>query len=370
MTRKNALKFLTISTLGIIAVSSCTTPSVNSKLILDYGNMDNSVDHLVQINTNKNHYAIDDFLDHYEEGDDNGKVLVDSKRNVLMAVSYDNYCGCWKGFKPILEDYAKNNNLIFYHYEASGALAQEIAAGYGIKNVGTNPVWILIKDGKIIYQDVYSSSKKRFSDYDSFASFVEQKIEKPRMYYINKEQLDNKFMGDENFVLYYSRSTCNDCKFVNNNFLVNYMETRKDKVMYILDCDVPGIRYNSEGEYDETQWFTFKDDYGLSNKYNVTYGYDGGYVPTFFYYEPNGDEITSIKDGAVVFNDTLNEGRVTNTYFTEVRSANLHYLDKVETKVLEGVLVDETGQKKGDEKRKAVAKYHNPLLKAFLDLYL
>ena len=78
-----------------------------------------------------------------------------------------------------------------------------------------------------------------------------------------------------------------------------------------------------------------------------------------------------LTDAMVYFNDTISESKITNSYYSEERKDNLHYLDKLERKVLTGITLKEDEIKNGYWISQTVQNsYYQPFLEAFLDTYL
>lgn len=364
---KNRFLLLVNSLLMISSLASCNTNINNDKTALDYGSLClNSEEPLELINkTDTDNDRLLDFFTHKEDGE-----TIKSYKSAIIAFYFTNGCACWTATKGLLKQFALKYNVLIYYYNATGVDAKDVAYSVNIKNVNNDPLYAIIKKGKLEYVDRFNSEKSRFSDFKIFEQHLLTKIELPRMFYVSKEQLDAMYNSTNNFVIYFAWSSCSDCKYTNDHFLYDYM-AKTNKKMYVLDCDVDGIRFDDKGNVDNEQYTAFKQAYGLSSDTNPTFGYETGFVPTFFYVEPNGNKITSIKSGIVVQNDKINdENIVTRTYFTNERKDNLDYIDGIEVSVLEGVQLKE-GEKLGYlEQKEEFAKYHNPLLKSFLDLHL
>ena len=125
---------------------------------------------------------------------------------------------------------------------------------------------------------------------------------------------------------------------------------------------------------EKEQYQKLKDDYGLSVTGNSVFGYQEGVVPTTQYYKRG-----VLTDASVYFNDAIEENNgvftVKDSYYTDERVSNLHYLEDVKfTTCLKGltiqnndILYTKTGQPYWSQED--AAKYHTPLLKAFLDYY-
>lgn len=383
MKRKSIISLLFIAA---SLLAGCTTK--DEKIYLDYGNYDFSNGYTKLINPElKYNSKIFDYIDYT---DPETKEKFDSKKSALILIKYDSLkCSCYDGMKAVLSAYAQKHNVLIHEYDATSAGASEYAAQLGIKKVSLNPMYILVREGKIVLQDIYNGNK-RFSDLNAFETYISPKVVLPtKMFFISKDQLDEKYNNKEKFNIYFSRSTCPDCQYIDDNFLINYMKkTKNTGVLYILDCDVNGVRL-TDGEVDSAQWQAFKHQYGLSVENNADYGYDTGYVPSFYRINPTGKDsfAASIIDGSVAFNDSIakqENGKyiVTNSYYTNERKEKLHYLDNVATKVLLGLQLDSSdvdiipytieGQiyEYASWSHAPALKYHAPLLEAFLNKYM
>ena len=198
------------------------------------------------------------------------------------------------------------------------------------------------------------------------------------MLYVNLDQFLALFNKGEQLTVGYLRGSCLDCSYVEDAVLSPF-NAKDNNVSYVIDCDVDGIRLTN-GQYDEGQWNTFKEDFGLSSSGNEDYGYGLGYVPSFYTYGGQKAQTVSerIVDGAVYLNDKIEKNAetgdyyVANSFFTEERKPLLGFLgnSKVETTVIKGLKVPMADVENGEWKKSAAAKYHNPLLEAYLNAYV
>ena len=304
------------------------------------------------------------------------KEKIDSKDTFLLVVQYSDGCGCWVNeAKPTIEKYIQEKHVVCYHIKKA-----DLDAGgnrFGITIVTGNVSFAIFEDGEVKHC-ITTQDDETLKKYDQFTSYVESIVNLPRMYYVSLDDVDRMYKTAEKNIIYYSRSTCGDCSYVNTHFLKDWSKKNPGfaKKIYILDCDQQDIRLDDEGKVNAEQWQTFKDDYGMSNKFNTVYGYDTGYVPSFFLIEGS---LTGVKylSGAVAFNDSTkkdgDEFVVTNSYYTEERKQHLQYIDdEVEYSVLKGITLtadDMDYYEKFDFyawKHESAEKYHNPLLEKFL----
>ena len=221
-------------------------------------------------------------------------TMIDNDDNFLLFV-YSPTCGGCMMFKPILENAIKTRNLIVYAITYSS-----ISTDHELKSLRYTPSIVLYENGEIAYQTDPDKNQEYFVNNDGFLSFLDEYTRMPTMYYISKDQLIAKIENDENFIVYYSRNDCGDCAYMYKNYLKLFLYNNPGaKKIYVIETNVEGIRLTN-GEYNATQWQAFKDQFGLSENGNATFGYGVGYVPTIQYYN-NGN----IADMVVYFNDDM-----------------------------------------------------------------
>lgn len=239
--------------------------------------------------------------------------MIESKENFLLYVYQDDCQGCMR-FKPILENVIKDRHIYVY-----GIRYQDIKKGHELKKIEATPAIAVYQEGKLRIKVDALNNEEYFVDNGSLMNFLDKYTYMPTAYYVNLEQLNEKINRGDSFIVYYSRSSCSDCFYLNRNYLKEYLNNNvNSKYFYILETEVEGIRY-SDGEYDAEQWQKFKDDFGLSEANNPL-GHGVGYVPTFQYYE-NG----AIREMMVYFNDgeyiTNEDGStyviINNSYYSD-----------------------------------------------------
>ena len=305
------------------------------------------------------------------------KEKVDSKETFLLAVQYSNGCACWNSeAKPILEKYIEEKHVVINHIKL-----EDLDAGgsrFDIKIVTGNVTFAIFEDG-VVKHCITTHDDNTLKEYNQFVSYFESLVNLPRIYYVSLDDVDKMYRADETNIIYYARKSCGDCSYINEHYLKDWSKSHPTykKNIYILDCDQPDIRFDDEGNYNEEQWLTFKNDYGMSNKYNTLYGYDAGYVPSFYLIKGAISGVTYLS-GAVAFNDTVekinDEYVVTSSYYTEERLANLKYIDdSVNQKVLKGLKLNESDVKVYPEygnyiswNHESAEKYHNIFIEKFL----
>ena len=150
-------------------------------------------------------------------------------------------------------------------------------------------------------------------------------IEFPKCYYVSEANVDSVLASDKTSVIYYKRSGCGDCTYLEPNILKPYIESHESmNNLYVLDCE-DWLTLENKGQAN-------KDKYGLSNVNNPIYGYNSGYYPYFSLVE-NGQ----FKSGAEAFNVTIENKVITDSYYSLERADKLQYLTNVNTKVLTGL---------------------------------
>ena len=272
------------------------------------------------------------------------KEQVDSKKNFLVAVQYNDTCSCWsRDAKPVLEQYVKEKHVNIYHVKLEDLDAHKNR--FDIKIVSGNVSFAIFEDGKV-KQTITTDENKTLKDYATFSSYMNSRVTLPRIYYVDLNTINSLYKKNEKNIVYFSRSTCGDCSYLETHYLKTWSKNNPGfaKKIYVLDCDQVGIRYLEDGKTVDTEgWQLFKHTYGLSKQNNPNYGYDNGYVPTMLLVQGDGTKVNYLS-GVVVFNDSLEKDgenfKVANTYFTTERKAKLQYIDKdVTTATLTGLSV-------------------------------
>ncbi len=313
--------------------------------------------------------------------EDLNRKVKNEENFVLLVYEYktlekgeDVECLCYTSFAYNLNIYIKNNNAEIYGIDPSDLKGVENT--FSLDLVTGDQTLAIFKDGKVYKQE--TTSNDALSSEEKINSFFVN-ISFGKMLYLSKSQLDTLFQEEKVFTVGYLRKTCSDCAYLVNDFLKDYNK-EIEKTIYVIDCDVNGIRYEN-GEVNSTLWQTFKDSYGLSNKYNVDFGYDIGYIPTFLTYKIDSNKEyygQYVIDGAVAYNDTLTKINekitIANSYwngtnhpfFSSIDSSIITNLKNKEISVEE---IDDYGENGLYWKKEYAKTYHNPLIKGFLDYY-
>ena len=306
------------------------------------------------------------------------KEKVQNKDNFLIAVQYSDGCACWNSeAHPIIKRFVQEKDVIIYHIKY-----EELRGGgndFGITII-TGQVSVALFENGELKKCLNTRDDAALKDYGLFSSYIESVAQLPRMYYVSKSDVENMYKTNSKSVIYFSRSTCGDCNYIDSHFLKDWSKSHPNysKEIYVLDCDQKGIRYGEDGKLDSAQWSAFKDAFGLSTLNNPTFGFNSGYVPSFYLVQGSASGVNFLS-GAVAFNDTVelvnNQYVVTDTYYTEARLPSLKYIDeKVEHKVLKDLVLTSEDVKVYPEYNNYISwthesaeKYHNPLLEKFLD---
>ncbi len=284
-------------------------------------------------------------------------------------------CLCYTSFAYNLNIYIKNNNAEIYGIDPSDFKDKNDV--FSLDIVSGEQTLAIFSEGKVFRQE--TSANNALSTLDKIDSFFSN-VSFSDMLYLSKTQLDSMFLEEKTFTVGYLRKTCSDCAYLINDFLKDYNKSSFNKKIYVIDCDSEGIRYEN-GEVSSSSWQSFKDEYGLSNRYNAEFGYGDGYVPTFLTYKVSSKKEhygNYVIDGAVTYNDelALSEGvcKIRNSYWNGKEHPFFSSLDSnVETNLLNKEIPQNEYDNYGDDgiywKKDYARSYHNPIIKGYLDFY-
>lgn len=305
-----------------------------------------------------------------------------NKETFILAV-YNSTCACWSEFKQVAKEYISSNHVIIYSININkfnlGSLNE--VDTFNLSLIKSTVTLHIIENG-LIRNEVADPTTRITKNLNAFSSYLNGVTTMPNMYYVSLDQVNNLYKSEETSLLYFARSNCSDCQYIDNTLLKNYNFKSNNK-MYILDCESIGIReYDDSGaltKESQEKWNEFKINYGLASEKNMTYGYDSGYVPSFFLIKGNSNsDMPTFLSGAVYFNDEIGKDEngyyVKNSYYTEERKTNLAYLKDVPSSVLKGLRLseDSVGQY-GDYiywLQEKAAVYHDVLMTKFIDYAL
>ena len=288
---------------------------------------------------------------------------VESDESFLLVVA-DTTCACWSDFRPIINSYVKDNHVdcffLTYDYFA------DYASKYKIELTKGTTKFIIFEKGEAKIQIKSTVEDKTMKDKAAFYKFMEGNVKLPKAYFINEG--DYGEVTKNGAIIYFERSGCGDCSYLNPTVLANYVKKHPNmNNIYVIDCQW------WKDDLDPVSYQAKKNNYGLSDCNNPEYGYDDGVFP-FFSFVKKGYYLS----GAVAFNDEVSKvnGKyvITNSYYDEDRLERFDYLANVQTKVLEGMElpasdVSDNGEWISWMQDKAV-KYYEPIIDAFLDTYL
>ena len=350
---KKAVKFL----LPFVCLNACLFSSCgnDNRIQLSFGNI-----HASLIGRENK-----DDLEHENFTVNELDLKIKNKESFLLVIA-DTTCACWSDFRPIIKAYVSENNVdcFFLRYD----YFLEYASGHNIELTKGTTKLVIYEEGiaKIQIKSSSNSNDKTMKDRTAFNKFMEGNVKLPKAYLIKEE--DYSTVTKDGAIIYFERSGCEDCTYLNPTILRNYVKKHADmKNIYVLDCQ-PWKDNLNDKEYQDK-----KDNYGLSTVNNPTYGFDTGVFP-FLSFVKNNEYIS----GAVAFNDTISkvDGKyiVSDSYYTTERESKLNYLSKVDQKVIKGLEIPTSDIEDHVEwfswsKDKAV-KYYEPIIDAFLDTYL
>ena len=280
-------------------------------------------------------------------------------------------CECWRAFKPIIDKYADDTDTYIYQIDRQVFKDHQ---DFGFTMIdSSNPTVIVTKEGKKQNEYLYGNNNKTmFTTADGFKKAIEKVVKAPQFIVINSDYLDNKLLkSNDTFVIYYSWSFCPDCNYCMPNVLMPYSQDNNfGTKFYVIDLAVPGILMTEDGKWPaegtaNPTYVEYLKNHHMSLAGDAKFGYDRGFVPTFQYYK--GGELTDV---CVYFNDAVsNESgswKVSRSFYTQERVANLAYTNTV----LYGLEIPESDILDGGWKQEAMAKYHDPILKSFLNKYV
>lgn len=362
---KFSLLFLTLTSL--VGLASCG-PNIHARL--SYGAMFNSFENTNQ--TTKNNYTLIDGVEFQRMN-----ALKETYLLVTMSKSGTS-CGCFSTLSNVIKPFIATYDIPVYVIPYQEMLALNDYQKQGVEENFTYLTFNVMVKGSIKYRESEEKKHALFTDAAAFEKYVFSKVQKPTIYHINKEILD-QFIATENqeIMLYFGRNSCGDCTYVETDFLNTYVPPNDGRI-YKIDGDTLGA--SSDETEDIIAWQKFKADYGLDSSYNPDFGYEGGFVPTFQLIKTTGkfEPASYVQDAVVYLNDALemvNEKViVTRSFYTAERLKKLGPWAQ-DKKPIKGIEVRESdyfsigyGRFYWDKKR--AAEYHDPFLKAFLDYYL
>ena len=280
-------------------------------------------------------------------------------------------CGCWTTFHDVLDEYVATYHTRIYFISQYQFSDGDEKLGLTILKNDSNPTLAVIEDGRKVSEYIYNKdTKPMFTNVDSLRSAIKRVARDPNLMYVNQSILDDALFTNpqDKIVVEYVWKTCPDCNDCLPEVILPYSyDNEFSYYIWIIDLDVEGLlRVNGEKDKTNENYVEFLKNHHMSDALDTVFGYDRGFVPTMQVWEKG-----ILKDMTVYFNDSLEKDgdiyKVTKTYYTQERVANLAYTNEV----LFGLEVPETDVTKwGSWSADAARKYHKPILESFLDMYV
>lgn len=306
-----------------------------------------------------------------------------ARQETMIVATYlgvsSGQCGCWIAFKGVLDEYVKEYKTRVYYIDRFSFPEDEDNFGITLNTKVTDPSVVFFKNGKKANQYLYSNdTKPMFEKMSGFRKAVEKFARDPQLMFVDQEYLDNALFTEKNdkVVVYYLWNTCPDCNDCLPYVLDPYQNNNKfSSQIWCIDLAIKGLLLDNDGKQDKTQpgYIKFLKDHHMSADGDATFGYDRGFVPTFQIWEKG-----ELKDMSVYFNDSVEkvgeEYQITRSFYSEERIANLKYTNTVLQETIipneDMNFVEWNGSTFAMWKTEAARKLHQPLLEAFLDMYV
>ena len=307
------------------------------------------------------------------------------KETFLLATyqsSHIDDCLCWPTFLNVIVKYSNEFHEMFYLYDTQSK--DESVSNLKIESFSdSTPCFYIFKGEKQLAKYSYKNNKDKDLFGDTSLKLLDKTIHKvvhkPYMFYVDRDYLAENLSKTKQVAVLFMRSGCSDCSYVIPNVLIPYINDHAfAKDIWLFDMQYYYDMMNNEPalEGGESQYQSLKNKYGLSASSNQTYGYQQGVVPTLQYYVDG-----VLTDATVFFNDVIGQKEdgsfyVSDSYYTSERLPNLRYMKGFgKNSILKDMTVssDNVGQTKSGNyfwMQKDAAKYHTPILKAFLDYYM
>ncbi len=299
---------------------------------------------------------------------------INDKSESFALTVYANNCSCWSVFKNIINKYVKETHTKIYAipYSSFRSVDGSMLNNFDLSLISGSVTFHLVEKGEI-FNEISDSKSQIIKKYESFSEYMNEYTTLSKKYFVSLEQVNSLYKSEETSLIYFARSNCGDCQYLDTSFLNDYDPANN---LYILDAESIGIReYDEEGnltQASQIRWDEFKINYGLSKDKNPTYGYDTGYVPSLFLVKGDGvNSLPTFLSGAVYFNDSINKDDngyyIENSYYTSERVTNLTYTSTVlkDKRLSESEVTSIEGYSFWNQEE--ASKSYNPLIKAFLD---
>lgn len=373
--KNSKLAFLCLSGLAFVSLASCQDANSIDAVRMPYGKLYDSGSTLAENIKSITWSAL------------SGMVSDKATFVLLVDIDPDSYCTCFSYLKNDLVSYLASSNAYLYtitpsEFDGSGK------STFDLKVSGTegNETIAIFENGGIKYQRQRAGQDDAWTrDADAFSEWMKARVNVPDMLYVSTKQLAS-LSQDVPYVRSFFWTSCPDCQYVSDNFLKTY-NLQNHTRWYAFDCDVEGVRIlngvtaNRAAEEGTPaalaykQYQAFMKTYGISSEGSAEFGYDRGFVPCFQFIS-NGE----VADMDVYVNDTLSANddgtyKIAQSYWDGTREHDFfNYLgsavvkDFTQEAALQAIPASDT--ENGCWAHPAAAKYHDPLLKGFLDHYL
>ena len=307
------------------------------------------------------------------------------KETFLLATyqgSYSEDCLCWSTFLNVIVKYSNEYHEVFYLYDTQSK--DDSVSNLKIESFSdSTPCLYIFKGEKQLAKYSYKNNKDKDLFEDTSLKLLDKTIHKvvhkPYMFYVDKDYLAENLNKVKEIAVLFMRNGCGDCSYVIPNVIIPYINNKSlAKKIWIFDMQsyYETAQDDSASVLEKAEYSYLKNQFGLSEIGNKTYGYQIGVVPTLQYYQ-NGE----LKDATVFFNDVVSQKEdgsfyISDSYYTNERLPNLKYMKGFgKNSVLKDMEIsaENVGQTKSGNyywMQKDAAKYHTPILKAFLDYYM
>ncbi len=273
--------FLPLLTICFSLLTSCNQPEIISSKNIAIIEKEKGIDKTIEI---KDSLSLN-------------KMIGNSQSFILFI--QEPSCACSINSRKLLNRIIQEKEIRIY--EITDALFYESALSSQLV-IGV-PELTIINDGKVtksvsmekVWEKQIYTSNKPDSHLPILKHLEKYSFLNNPFYEVNDEQLKEKILNKESFLIFFKRNACGDCKRFNDLFLDNWILTEStNQLIYSIDLDM--YRDNQE-LYQE-----IKDYYGLSVAGNKDFGYQTGVVPSLQKYE-NG----ILSEMVVIYNDQMEE---------------------------------------------------------------
>lgn len=287
-----ALKIVFLSPLFFSSLVSCN--HLPNKVSTLFGFIDKENKTAIRINTTS------DFVSMMENHE--SFVLIQTVDTCECSATFLNQC---------VNPYIHETGLIIYW--ADYQILKNTNYSLSLRN--SSPTFhVIVKGNKLgNLEKVDNGSDAFFYQYTTFKTFMDEHIAKPFVFEIDEAKLDELFMGNEPFTIYYAKRGCEECDYLQNEILNDYAQSHFDlKMIYFIDQNIAKL--------DPSK-------YQLSEAYEWGYGSKGAF-PLIHYVKPaTHDKRNDIQQGFTFGNDILNnEYVIEKSYFDENRLNKIKYL--------------------------------------------